>query len=249
MHLVCQRISPLTPPRLPANTSLDLGALLEPLSVAIHANRRANLPSHSTAIVFGAGTVGLLTAAMAKISGSTVIIADIDAGRVDFALSNGFADGGFVVDRKRGKTVEQRLEYAKKTASLAGNIERLSGESIGEIDAVFECSGAEACLQAAIYATRPGGKVVMIGMGTPVQTLPISEAALREVDLIGSFRYANTYTEGIKILGELGSGRPDFLKLVTHKFHGFDGLEEAFEMASRTADCDGRPVLKIVVEV
>jgi len=140
--------------KLPDSLSLDLGALLEPLGVAIHANRRAGLPPSSTALVFGAGAVGLLVAAMAKISGcSTVVIADIDAGRVEFAVNHGFAHRGFVVPLKRGNSVEENLAIAKELAESIGTVKKAgTGEgAIGEVDAVFECTGVPSCLQAAIY--------------------------------------------------------------------------------------------------
>lgn len=103
-------------------------------------------------MVFGAGAVGLLCAAMAKISGSTtVVIADIDAGRVNFAVENGFAHRGFTVPMKRGKTIEESFEIARETAASIGKVEKSSGEPVGEVDAVFECTGVPSCLQAAIY--------------------------------------------------------------------------------------------------
>ena len=133
---------------------MDLGALLEPLSVAIHASRRAQLPTGSTVLVFGAGAVGLLVAAMAKISGAgTVIIADINGGRVDFAVKNGFAHRGYAVPMKRGGTVEESLSIAKETAAEVGKVQRASGKPVGEADAVFECTGVPSCLQAAIYVS------------------------------------------------------------------------------------------------
>lgn len=85
-------------------------------------------------------------------------------------------------------------------------------------------------------------------MGTPVQTLPISAAALREVDLCGVFRYANTYAEGIEMLSRRDATRPDFAKLVTHHFTGMAGIEKAFEIAGKTKDVSGNLVLKVVVE-
>ncbi|KAJ9649438.1 hypothetical protein H2201_004975 [Coniosporium apollinis] len=235
--------------KLPENVSLDLGAILEPLGVAIHASRRAQLPSGSTTLVFGAGAVGLLCAAMAKISGSTtVVIADIDAGRVNFAVENGFAHRGFTVPMKRGKTIEESFEIARETAASIGKVEKSSGEPVGEVDAVFECTGVPSCLQAAIYATRPGGRVMLIGMGTPVQTLPISAAALREVDLVGVFRYANTYPTGIEVVSKKAPDYPDFSKLVTHRYKGLESAVKAFEMAGKTKDESGKLVLKVVIE-
>ncbi|KAF2141193.1 uncharacterized protein K452DRAFT_326949 [Aplosporella prunicola CBS 121167] len=237
--------------KLPENLSLDLGALLEPLGVAIHATRRAQLPPLSTVLVFGAGAVGLLVAAMAKISGAgTVVIADIDSGRVNFAVENGFAHAGFTVPLKRGKDVDENLEIARETAAAVGAVKKSAGEPVGEVDAVFECTGVPSCVQAAIYATRPGGRVLLIGMGTPIQTLPISAAALREVDLVGVFRYANTYPTGIEVVSKpAGPDYPNFSKLVTHRYKGLDAIPQAFEMAGKTKDPDGRLVLKVVVEM
>lgn len=67
-------------------------------------------------------------------------------------------------------------------------------------DVVFECTGVPACVQTGIFATRAGGKIVLIGMGNPIQTLPIGAAALREVDIVGVFRYANTYPIALGLL-------------------------------------------------
>jgi threonine dehydrogenase-like Zn-dependent dehydrogenase len=105
--------------RLPSNVSQDLGAILEPLGVAIHASRRASLKIGSTVLVFGAGAVGLLCAAICKVSGAkTVIIADIQADRVDFAVQNKFADSKIVVPIKRFETIEDKLSFAKDVAEL-----------------------------------------------------------------------------------------------------------------------------------
>lgn len=140
--------------RLPDDVSLDLGALLEPLGVGIQATKRAQLPVGSKVLVFGAGAVGLLVAAMAKISGaSTVIIADIDEGRVNFAVENHFAHRGFIVPLKRGNTIEENLEIAKETAAGIGKIAKVSGGPVGEADAVFECTGVPSCVQASIYVS------------------------------------------------------------------------------------------------
>ena len=140
--------------RLPDEMSLDLGALLEPLSVAIQASKRAQLAAGATVLVFGAGAVGLLVAAMAKISGAdTVVIADIDSGRVQFAIDNKFAHKGFSVPLKRGTTIDEQLEIAKETASSIGKTIKESGGEVGEVDAVFECTGVPSCVQASIFAS------------------------------------------------------------------------------------------------
>ena len=129
--------------------SLELGAILEPLGVAIHGSRRAALKPRSTILIFGAGAVGLLCAAMCKVSGAKqVIIADIQSDRVDFAVENKFADAKIDVPMKRPQAIEEKLAFAKEVAEL---VKGTSG--IGEVDAVFECTGVESCLQAAIYVS------------------------------------------------------------------------------------------------
>jgi L-iditol 2-dehydrogenase len=89
---------------------------------------------------------------------------------------------------------------------------------------------------------------MLIGMGTPVYTLPVSAAALREVDLVGVFRYANTYPTGVEIVSKKGPDYPNFAKLITHRFKGLDTAVEAFEMASKTKDDQGNLVIKVVLE-
>ncbi|KAI4867042.1 GroES-like protein [Hypoxylon rubiginosum] len=276
--------------KLPDHVSFEAAALLEPLSVAIHAVNRASPAPGSTALVLGAGTVGLLTAAMARQSGCTsVTITDVDAGRVDYAIKKGFATHGFVVPRPLhtssssssiftassgsstplepgamtpasifSSSVHDQLESAKSLAADILSLTRLPPSLQGEdedegVDVTFECTGKEACMHTSLYATRPGGKVIMVGMGTPIQTLPMSAAHLREVDILGIFRYANTYGTGIRLLSAQGYGGAGFALpsldgMVTHRFKGLGAAKHAFELASRTVDDDGNLVLKVVIE-
>ncbi|KAG4029896.1 hypothetical protein MFRU_014g01890 [Monilinia fructicola] len=230
--------------KLPSEVSLELGAILEPLSVAIHGTRRAALPKGQTVLIFGAGAVGLLCAAMCKVTGAKkIVIADIQPDRLDFALQNKFADAKLLVPMKRPQSIEDKLAFAKEVAEL---VKEASGE--GEVDATFECTGVESCLQASIYSTKPGGRIMLIGMGTPIQTLPISAAALREVDLVGVFRYANTYADAIKLVASKDPLLPDLSKLITQRYKGFENIPDAFAMAGRIKDDEGRLVLKVLVD-
>ncbi|KAK4180832.1 putative sorbitol dehydrogenase [Triangularia setosa] len=274
--------------KLPENISFDAAALLEPLSVALHAVNRATPAPGSSALVLGAGAVGLLTAAMARQSGcSTVTIADVDQGRVNFAITKGFATHGYVVPRQLhtssscsslynssnsgtstpcegvmtpASTIsfQSSLDTAKTLAAemLAeanGSSPLVDDEDYG-VDITFECTGKEVCMHTALYATKAGGKVIMVGMGTPIQTLPMSVAHLREIDILGIFRYANTYSTGIKLLcardrpNRGGYVLPNLDEMVTHRFKGLDNAKGAFELASRTVDDDGNLVLKVVIE-
>ena len=242
--------------------------------------------------MLGAGTVGLLTAAMARQSGcTTVTVCDVDQGRVDYALEKGFATHGYVVPRPLHassssssvsgvstpggvadgavtpassifSTLDGRLEGARATAAdiIAASFRAYSSspplaedeDEDDGFDVTFECTGKEVCMHTALYATRPGGKVIMVGMGTPIQTLPMSVAHLREVDILGIFRYANTYATGIRLLcaQKRGGafGLPSLDDMVTHRFKGLENARQAFELAGRTVDDEGRMVLKVVIE-
>jgi L-iditol 2-dehydrogenase len=226
---------------------------------------------------------------MARQSGcSTVTIADVDQGRVDFAIAKGFATHGYVVPRPLHTSsscssiyggsssssgtstpidgvmtpastlsMQSQFDYAKSlaadmlslTSSSSSNPLFVNDEEDDGVDLTFECTGKEVCMHTSLYATRPGGKVIMVGMGTPVQTLPMSVAHLREIDILGIFRYANTYATGIKLLcARERCGLPCLDEMVTHRFKGLENAHRAFELASRTVDDEGNLVLKVVIE-
>ncbi|KAK6956104.1 hypothetical protein Daesc_001374 [Daldinia eschscholtzii] len=222
--------------KLPETLSLEYGALVEPLSVAIHARNRAALKSGSTVLVLGAGAVGLLCAAVSKVAGAkTVVIADILEERVKFAVDNGFADVAFTVptSNPRPESVEDKLAYAQDLAEKLKSLKAREGaDAVGEVN-----------------ATKPGGKIMIIGMGMPVQTLPIMAASLKEVDLVGVFRYANAYREAIELLASRNPVLPDLLKLVTHRFRGLDDVPHAFETAAKVKDEKGNLVIKVMVDM
>ncbi len=133
----------------------------------MHASRRAAIKQGSTVLVFGAGAVGLLCAAMARVHGAkTVIIADIQERRIEFAISHKFADGGVVVPMKRQTATQEKLVFAKEVSEM---VKRENGG--GEVDRVFECSGVESCLQTAIY-------VGLLSFGPNIYANPISLQSL-----------------------------------------------------------------------
>nr|AFK35907.1 unknown [Medicago truncatula] len=83
----------------------------------------------------------------------------------------------------------------------------------------------------ALTATQPGGKVCLVGMGHSEMTVPLTPAAAREVDVVGIFRYKNTWPLCLEFLR---SGKIDVKPLITHRF-GFSQkeVEEAFETSAR----------------
>ncbi|OAP65613.1 hypothetical protein AYL99_01585 [Fonsecaea erecta] len=232
--------------------SYDQGALLEPLGVALHAVRKASLAPGSSCLVIGAGAVGLMCAAAARAAGcASIVMADIAENRLQFALSRGFASAVSPMSLRKAETLEDKLACAKEFAEEFCKAGQRTGEKQPhKFAATFECTGVESCVQAAIYATRASGKVLLVGMGSPIQTLPIAAATHREVDLIGVWRYANTYPESIDIMskaGQDGTGIPDLSSIITHRFEGLQRVPEAFDVAARSTDVDGKLVVKVVV--
>lgn len=90
---------------------------------------------------------------------------------------------------------------------------------------------------------------MIIGMGNPIQTLPVSAASLREVDLVGVFRYANAYPRVIQLLASKDPLLPDFTRLITQRYSGMENIPKAFDMAARVKDDEGNLVLKVMVDM
>ncbi|ANB12380.1 D-xylulose reductase XYL2 [Sugiyamaella lignohabitans] len=229
--------------KLPESIPLEQGALLEPLAVALNAGTKARVFPGASVLIIGAGAIGLLCAAVAKISGATtIVIYDISQKRVDFALENGLATHGHVVIPKRGETIEEKLEIAQ---TIADDLLSINPDKGVPFDITFECTGVEQGVQAGLYATIAGGRFVFVGMGTPIQTLHLGPALIKEINMIGVFRYANNYAAGVKLL-EAGA-IPAIDKIITHKVKGLENVTEAFDIASKPQDSDGNLVIKVAI--
>ena len=90
---------------------------------------------------------------------------------------------------------------------------------------------------------------MLVGMGTPNHTLPLSEAGAREIDLMPTWRYADCYKDAISLMDQVthGSFKPDLRKLITHHIQGLDKVQAAFSLARSPRDADGNLVIKVVV--
>ncbi|KIW10689.1 hypothetical protein PV08_11653 [Exophiala spinifera] len=213
--------------RLPDHVSYTEGALVEPLSVAIHSVRRSGLQAGQSVLIFGGGAIGLLCASVARVSGaSTVGVIDIDQSRLNHAKSHGLADHVFKMPPlSRGEDSDN--VSAKSTwaaAELAEEILQRPGFALAE--KVFECTGVELCVNVGIHCAAPAGKVVLIGMGNPLQKVDLGAAAKREIDLLGLWRYANTFETAIDLLA---SRRLQVKSLATHQFE-LDRATDAFDL-------------------
>lgn len=129
--------------------------MLEPLSVAIQATRRAEVTHGGSVLVLGAGAIGLLCAGVCQSIGSRhIVIADIQPDRVDFAIEHGFATSGVTIPLKQGHSIDEKIQVAGETAAMVRHKLGSKSESEAAFDVVFECTGVEACTQTAIYVSH-----------------------------------------------------------------------------------------------
>lgn len=165
--------------RLPDNFPFAEAAMLEAVAVAIHGVNLAQLAPDSTALVIGAGTIGILTLQALKAAGcSKVFITDLDAQRLELA-------------GKLGAT-----EILLSDDSLLKKI--LSRTNNEGVDVAIECVGRNETIAASIDAVRKGGAVVLVGNIAPNVNLPLQKVVTRQIRLQGSCASAGEYPQAIE---------------------------------------------------
>lgn len=170
--------------RLPDNLSFAEAALLEAVAVAMHAVSLAPISSDSTALVIGAGTIGLLVQQALRVAGCRqVFVADIDAGRLELSRSLG------------------AMAVLSSGPDLTSQVQHFTN-GMGA-DVVVEAVGMEATVFAAIDAVRKGGTVVLVGNISPEVRLPLQKVVSRQIRLQGSCASAGEYPQAIQ---QLSSG-------------------------------------------
>jgi L-iditol 2-dehydrogenase len=202
--------------KLPPNISFQEGALVEPLSIAVHCCKLARDVQGKCVVIFGAGPIGLLCSAVVRAFGAaSVVVVDAVASRLDFAMKYG----------------------ASKTYQMGSMSPELNAESIlagsGMVDGadvIIEATGAEPCINSGVAVLKRGGVFVQAGLGAPRIGFPIGQICDKEATLKGSFRYGpGDYKLAIELLQ---SGRVLVQDLITHEF-AFDDAEKAFVNVSQ----------------
>lgn len=175
------------------------GALVEPLSVAVHAARRAGLTSGSKVFITGAGPIGVMCAEAARAFGATeIVVSDPMAHRRDVVARHG------------------ATETIDPTAEDLSRFDR-------HFDVYLDASGSARAIQPSFALIRPGGAAVLVGMGNLDLEVPISLIQHREITVTGTFRYVNTWPTAIELMT---SGRVQVADLVTGRF-GLEVVGEA----------------------
>ncbi len=200
--------------KLPDNVSLEEGALFEPLAVAVHITRQSNIKHGDSIVVFGAGPVGILCAAVARSLGASKIVSvDINTERLEFVKK-------FIGPSCTGY-VSQRISAPENAANI------IKENDLGEgADVAIDASGVEPSIQAAIHVLRKGGSYVQGGMGRDECTFPITAACTKELTIRGSFRYSSgDYQTALNLVS---SGAVNVKELISNSVKFEDALQ-AFE--------------------
>lgn len=177
--------------RLPEDIGLDEAVLVEPLAVAVHVARLADVKIGMNVVVFGAGTVGLLSAKVAiAMSAAKVVCVDVNSSRLEFASTYLRAGSGIFLP----STSDSAEETARK-------ILEEHGFPLEGADVVLEATGAEPCIEAGIHVLHSGGTFVQAGLGKAKIQFPIVVLSEKELNMKGSFRYnAGDYDMAMHLL-------------------------------------------------
>lgn len=183
-------------------------AMAEPLSVTLHATRRAGEMLGKSVLVTGCGPIGALSILAARRAGAAeIVVTDLSGKALDFARTVG----------------------ADRTVDLSEDPDGLAayGRDKGYFDVLYECSGAAPALVGGIQALRPRGVIVQLGLGGEM-SIPMMAITAKELDLRGSFRFHEEFVTAVTLMRAC---LIDVKPLITHTLPLSDALK-AFEIAS-----------------
>jgi (R,R)-butanediol dehydrogenase/meso-butanediol dehydrogenase/diacetyl reductase len=186
----------------------DVGALVEPLAVAYHAVRLSGARPGHTALVFGAGPIGLVTTAALRAAGVEEIIV-VEPADVRKAKAPG-AGADHIIDPTQEEVVAAVHELTKGRGA----------------DVSFECAGIDQVLRSAIQSTRVGGTCVNVAIWGHEASVAMNDLVFREVNLLGSLAYANDHPATIEMIA---SGKVDPYQFITGRIDLDDIVKLGFE--------------------
>ncbi len=209
---------------LPDNVSTMEGALIEPLAVGFYAAITGGAMIGQTAVVTGAGCIGLVSLLALKAMGVTkVYVTDVVPSRLNKALELGAT----------GVINAGEEDVAKKILEVTGG---------AGCDLVIDAAGNRSTITAAIAMTKKGGTIVLVGYGGDGDIpLPVSDILNKELTIKSIFRYRHIYPLAIEAVA---SGQVNLKDIVTNVFT----LDEAKEAMEKNIK-DKNEVIKAVIKV
>lgn len=209
---------------LPENMSLDEGAMLEPLAVAVHAAAQAGDLAGKKIAVLGAGPIGILVAQTVKGMGAQqVLITDISDLRLEKAKECG-AD--FVVN-------------TKKTAFEAAILAAFGPD---RADIIYDCAGNNITMEQAIHSARKGSVIILVAVFAGKATVDLAVLNDKELDLNTSMMYREPdYLRAISLVQE---GKVRLAPLITKHFP-FSKYQQAYAYIDENREA----VMKVIIDV
>jgi L-iditol 2-dehydrogenase len=181
---------------LPDSISFEVGAVIDPASIALHVADRARIGAGDTVAVMGGGAIGLLAGEAARIRG---------AGRV------------IVVEplaARRQKASDMGFEVVDAGTADAGAVLREMTGGLG-VDRIIEAAGVPATLRWALAALRKGGRIAAVGIPTRDVEINVRDLVLYELELAGSRASAG---EMRRVMPFVADGRMRLGEVMTHEF-------------------------------
>ncbi len=207
---------------MPDEVSFVQAAMIEPLAVAVHGVSITPITIGDTALLMGAGIIGLLTLQVLRTAGcGRIYVADVDEGRLKQAMDFG-ATGTF-----NPKKDDIPAEMKKLTGGLGAQI---------ALDAV----GIESTVHACLYSVRKGGNVTAIGNLAPEITLPLQHIVSHQITLRGSNASSGEFASSLQLIQ---SGRVDVDSLISK----VAALEEGADYFTRLYNREAG-LMKVILE-
>ncbi|MCZ6830356.1 MAG: zinc-binding dehydrogenase [Gammaproteobacteria bacterium] len=197
---------------LPDHIGFHHGALVEPLAVAMHGVNQSGIQPGQSAMVFGAGPIGLCTVIVLRYFGvENIVVADQSPHRLDIARQLGASSTCNVKQQNLNELLRQEQGEALHY-----------GMPVAGTDVYIEATGVGAVLEQAIALARPGARVVVLGVHkAPIQLNPL-DLLIKELHLIGSMAYPEEFPAVIEMLA---SGAVDISALISHQFELQDFMQ------------------------
>jgi L-iditol 2-dehydrogenase len=207
--------------KVPDQVSFTQAAMAEPLAVAHNAVHKSRFVPGGIALVIGAGPIGFSCIEMLRAAGAALVI----------------ASEPLAFRRQVAARVGADRVFDPSSGSLVDFVREATGGRM--CDAVFEASAADSAIADAVRAARRGGRVVFVGMGKPMVSIPHAEVLKKEVTISGVYRYQNDFGPVIALLA---AGRLHPEEWVSHRLP-LGRISEAVAIANDPS----RDKLKVMV--
>ena len=193
--------------KLPDNVSDDVGALIEPIAVAVHTLRETGFTPGDNALVFGCGTIGLCIALTLRLFGAgDILLADTDEMRIEMAKELGF------------ETINPAKDDILKITA-----EKTNGDGF---DRVFDCAGAQAVANTLLDVIKVRGKIVIVASYKKPTEMPLFKGMAKEV----SIEFVRVYRlKDFEIAAKMAANVPLFAKIITHILSA-DEAQKGFDL-------------------